>query len=577
MKPNRSPWAAPIAAAIAFILCLLAAAAFGRRATDSAAEAAAMEAAGAANAAGAGAADTSDAAIKAALCQVVYPLDETPEDGYRYMFFGNGFFINDQGYVVTAAHLLGYFRNGGIPYILVGPANGPRRMVEAPIVAVDWDHDVAVLKPNTNPLQSDKKIGYLRISTDTLVKGNGVLSASLRPLDIENAHSALAPLEDFSRGQVLDYLFFRDKGEQSELLLFNQDVVPGQSGSPLVSADTNEVVGIVVGKWLHPTVVPSGANGGHMTMAPGAALRIHYAIALLDQLHVSWNVSTNAGAEVAATATTNAAVQATVHATVHATTIATTNATSNATTNATTMATTRAAIEPVAQAASQPVAAAPAPQAPAQQQVSAQQQRAAPQQGYVPPAPMSVVGVPYPPQALFGGNVLLDALVDADGKFSDVRVVNGAVNGGGDDPFLAVALEAVRTWSFTPARADGRAVAARIGIVFQFPQSYVPAIVARDRTYSEPLADAAERGALPVYTIEPVYPINSIAEGSVILYGVVDSEGQLKSTEAVRNVDSLTTPTEAGVAQWKFAPGKQAGAKTDSAVIVVVTYRRPTE
>ncbi|HWF38498.1 MAG TPA: TonB family protein [Candidatus Acidoferrales bacterium] len=505
----------------------------GRGVVNSGATSASGEASTAPKSANAGVntTDNADAAIESALCQIVYPLDETPENGYRYMFFGNGFFINDQGYVVTAAHLLEYFRNGGIPYILVGPEQGPRRMVEAPIVAVDWDHDVAVLKPDTNPLQTDKKISYLRISTETPVKGKGVLSASLRPPDTENAHSSLAPLEDFSRSEVLDYLFFRDKGEQSELLLFNQDVVPGQSGSPLVSAETNEVVGIVVGKWLHPTVIPSGADGGHTTIAPGAALRIHYAISLLDELHVSWNSSVNAVPEVAAQATTKE--------------------------------TTRAAIQSAAQPAVQLVASA------STQEASAQQQGAL-QQGYVPPSPLSVVGVPYPPQALFGGNVLLDASVDADGKLSDVRVVNG------DEPFLAVALDAVRTWSFSPAQMDGRVAAGRIGIVFQFPQSYVPAIVARDRTYVEPLADAAGRGALPVYTIEPTYPINSIAEGSVILYGLVDPQGQLTSTTVIRNIDSLTVPTEQAVAQWKWAPGKDAGAKTVSPVIVVVTYRRPT-
>lgn len=539
MKSLCKPWASSAAVLAAIILCFsFATAAFGGNAGDSEAGAALPEAASAAVGTNTNAADQADAAIKSALCQVVYPLDETPENGYRYMFFGNGFFINDQGYIVTAAHLLGYFRNGGIPYILVGPEEGPRRMVEAPIVAVDWDHDVAVLKAEPNPLLTDKKIGYLRISTETLVKGDGVMSASLRPPDTENAHSSLAPLEDSSRAQVIDYLFYRDKGEQSELLLFNQDVVPGQSGSPLVSAETNEVVGVVVGKWLHPTVIPSGANGGHMTMAPGAALRIHYAIGLLDQLHVAWNSSANAVAEVSAQtitqATTHAISQAGAQATVPQ--------------------------APAAQLVAQQVSSAPAAQqAPAQQT------------GYVPPAPVSVVGVPYPPQALFGGEVLLDALVDADGKLSDVRVVNG------DEPFLATVLDAVHTWSFTAATVNGRAVEGRIGIVFQFPQSFLPAVTARGRKYSEPLADAAERGALPVETIEPVYPVNSIAEGSVVLYETVNPEGSIGDATVLRDIPSLTAPTEAAIQDWKFVPGKQAGAKTDSAVVVVVTYRRPTQ
>ena len=473
-----------------------------------------------------------DGGLSAALCQVVYPLDESAEEGYRYMFFGNGFFINDQGYIVTAAHLLGYFRNGGVPYILVGPPEGPRRMVEAPIVAADWEHDVAVLHAAPNPFQSDKRISYLRVSAETLARGRGVMSASLRPPDVQNAHSSVAPLEDFSRAEVIDYLFYRDKGaEQSELMLFNQDVVPGQSGSPLVSSDTHAVVGIVVGKWLHPTVIPSGAEGGHVTIAPGAALRIHYAIGLLEQLHVTWQSAANA----AAAATTQAVARVTPQTGGPA------------------------AVPGALIAAARPAAAAPA---------TAQAQ---PQNRYTPPSPLSVVGVPYPPQALFGGEVLLDALVDTDGKLGDVVVVNG------DPPFLNVVLDAVRTWSFSPARLDGRAVEGRIGIAFQFPQSFLPAVTSRERNYKEPLADAAERGALPMYSIEPDYPVNSIAEGSVVLYGLVDSNGQLTSTSVVRNVDSLTATTDTAVHHWKFVPGKQAGAGAESAVVVVVTFRRPTQ
>jgi TonB family protein len=492
----------------------------------------------------------SDGAVASALVQVVYPLDENAEDGYRYMFFGNGFFINDQGYVVTAAHLLGYFRNGGIPYILVGPVEGPRKMIEAPIVAVDWDHDVAVLRPSPNPFESDRNIAYLRISAETLGRGNGVLSASLRPPDVQNAHSSLAPLQDFSRGQVIDYLFYRENNaQQSELMLFNQDVVPGQSGSPLLSAGTHEVVGIVVGKWLHPAVVPTDSNGGHMTMAPGAALRIHYAIGLLEQLHVSWNVSGNVSSNPSGAPFTSAPAK--INATA-----------ASAPRPELAQATIPSPIAPGAQPAPAPqvAAAANAPAAPAAPQ----------QRGYTAPTPLSVVGVPYPPQALFGGEVLLDALIDADGNLSDVRVVNG------DAPFLDVALDAVRTWTFNPARVDGRAADARIGIVFQFPQSFLPNVVSKQRSYKEPLSDAGERGALPIATLEPDYPVNSIGEGSVVLYGLVDADGQLTSMSVVQDVGSLTSPTEAAVQQWKFVPGKQAGAKTQSAVIIVETFRRPS-
>ena len=41
-----------------------------------------------------------DPAPDAAICPVVYRLDESPSPrGYRYAFFGNAFFINEQSYL----------------------------------------------------------------------------------------------------------------------------------------------------------------------------------------------------------------------------------------------------------------------------------------------------------------------------------------------------------------------------------------------------------------------------------------------------------------------------------------------
>ena len=77
-----------------------------------------------------------DAALLASICPLVYPLDQFPtERGYRYLFYGNAFFINEEGYLVTAAHIVNSFRDGGRPYILVGAQDGPRRLQEAELVA----------------------------------------------------------------------------------------------------------------------------------------------------------------------------------------------------------------------------------------------------------------------------------------------------------------------------------------------------------------------------------------------------------------------------------------------------------
>jgi len=439
-----------------------------------------------------------DASVLNAVCQVVYPVDQFPlERGYRYIFLGNGFFVNEDGYVVTAAHLLGWFHDGAVPSVLVGPPGGPRQIFDATVVASDTEHDVAILRVTPNPFQTAKNISYLPLSPDTPSRGKNVITASMRPSDIDNAHTADVPLVDFSRGEVLDYQFYREEGKTgSELLLFNQQIVPGQSGSPLVSADSHAVVGVVVGRWLHPTVIPSGANGSRLNLAPGAALRAHYAISLLDQLHITWHM-----ASLAAEQTPTAAPQAA---------------------------------------------------------------------RFSPPAPLTLVNTPYPPRALFGGEVVLDAFIDADGKLTDLAVVSG------DSPFLEVVMDAVQNWTFQPARLDGHAAGARIGIVFNFPQSYLPKITSGERKYEAPLPASSNHGPLPLYTIEAAYPPNSIGEGSVALYTSVDAQGKIASTSVLEDVPSLTKPAIAALEQWKFAPGKQAGVNTDSAVIVVVTFRRPS-
>ena len=63
------------------------------------------------------------------------------------------------------------------------------------------------------------------------------------------------------------------------------------------------------------------------------------------------------------------------------------------------------------------------------------------------------------------------------------------------DPALARdwAAGAVRTWTFTPARLNGQAVEAHVGIVFQFPQSFLPHSVSKERKHEEVSAESDDR------------------------------------------------------------------------------------
>ena len=123
-----------------------------------------------------------------AICPVVYPLDQDPSDkGYHYLFYGDAFFINEDGYLITAAHIMQSFRDGGEPHVLVALPSGQRRLLKAEVVATDWEHDVAVLRATPNPFEGGYRVAFLPLATDRLSPGKSVVSVSLRPSSLEEA------------------------------------------------------------------------------------------------------------------------------------------------------------------------------------------------------------------------------------------------------------------------------------------------------------------------------------------------------------------------------------------------------
>lgn len=199
-----------------------------------------------------------DSGPAAAICPVVYPLDETPsEKGYHYLFYGNAFFINEDGYLITAAHLIHSFRDGGQPHVLVELPSGERHLLKADVVATDWEHDVAILRATPNPFEGGYRVAFLPLATDRVDPGKRVLSISLRPSRLQEAYTFDTPLQERSEGEVLSYQYTKtESGRQIELLLYSQKVIPGQSGSPVISEETGEAVGFIEGRWLHPTAIP---------------------------------------------------------------------------------------------------------------------------------------------------------------------------------------------------------------------------------------------------------------------------------------------------------------------------------
>ena len=240
--------------------------------------------------------EPSDPALKAALCPIVYPSDETPgSKGFRYTFFGNAFFINSQGYLVTAAHVLQTFRDLGQPYILVDRPNSPPQLLKANIIATDWTHDVAILRATPNPFDGNFRVAFLPLAAKRSSIGDSVAASALHPSNIRSASTYRLPVQDWSSAQVLGFVQINEEKNlpETDLFLFSHEVQKGQSGSPVILAATHEVVGLVDGRWLPPSSfsLPS-ANGARPVpyRGPlGAAVPVDYILALLQKNSVSWS------------------------------------------------------------------------------------------------------------------------------------------------------------------------------------------------------------------------------------------------------------------------------------------------
>jgi outer membrane biosynthesis protein TonB len=456
------------------------------------------------------AAPTDDQLLDRALCPIVYQVDRflSPR-GYRYLFYGNGFFINSDGYLLTDAHVLSQL-HGGQPYILLHSPLAPPHFVQAYVVAVDREHDVAILRATPNPFASSDSVAFLPLALETTTTGEQVLAAALRPSRPRDAWSLEPVPEERSPGEILRFEFSQlEKGRpDTELFLFNHVVQLGQSGAPVISQDSHEVIGLIEGQWLRdnsttfaaPNVPTprnsSAASFNEATAVPGAVIPIHYAIALLQRRNIAWH-----GAEEDALAKQRA----------------------------------------------ETTTAAP-----------------------TPPIPLSLIPPPYPPQSLFGGEVLLDALVGRNGLLSDIKIIHG------EPPFLEKALAATRTWTFVSARAESHAIEARIAITFQFPQPYFPP---RDPTAHHYTANncpaTQDCAAVPITTVEPQYPSATNPEGTVILDESIDRDGKIASVQVLRELAPVNAATRAAITQWHFAPATHAGAAIDSTAIIVVTFRHP--
>jgi len=188
-----------------------------------------------------------------------------------------GFFVNADGYILTNAHVVNDARrclasSAGAKILakFSGNNSGTAQAVACDIVAMDEDHDLAILKTEL-PLPPEMRGAFLRLDTRPVPDGTCVAVTG---------HPAFVWQPKTFQGKVIGRQVFslnERSRHQTDLLVVNIPLQQGASGSP-VWRDSGGVVGIV-------------ERRRHGQPCETLAVPVSYAIQLLELRKVPWKAA----------------------------------------------------------------------------------------------------------------------------------------------------------------------------------------------------------------------------------------------------------------------------------------------
>jgi hypothetical protein len=173
------------------------------------------------------------------------------------LIMGSGFFVNSEGYFLTADHVIGYLdkidkgKEQYCPavYMAVGGWTTIDSIHQFPIYKFDSyscmrnrEADVAVCKTGDNPFLDEllkKKLRFLALGTFSGVKDGTPIAFTGFPLD------SLRPLT--SKGNIASYI------EKDKKIVIDKSSWPGASGSPIYLSN-GKVVGIMIQRGINDAI-----------------------------------------------------------------------------------------------------------------------------------------------------------------------------------------------------------------------------------------------------------------------------------------------------------------------------------
>jgi len=158
----------------------------------------------------------------------IFPRHLVPRRRYRIQSAGSGFVVHKDGYIITNAHVVARTQDPKVIF-------ADKREYDARLIAADQEHDLAVLK-----IETDRPLPHLKLGrSDDLMVGETVIAIG-NPFGYENTVTA-GIVSALDRQLV----FAGDQGEITYRGLIQTDAAinPGNSGGPLLNV-LGELVGV---------------------------------------------------------------------------------------------------------------------------------------------------------------------------------------------------------------------------------------------------------------------------------------------------------------------------------------------
>lgn len=173
--------------------------------------------------------------------------------------------------------------------------------------------------------------------------------------------------------------------------------------------------------------------------------------------------------------------------------------------------------------------------------------------------------MPYGSRA--AGVVVLDVDVDERGTVRGMTTVKDL------EPFGLVLRNAVQSWRFEPARADGRAVEHPVLVAGLFRPAAV--MFPAPPPPPPPPANAPESIPYPTEIGIPAYPPNRIGTAAVLVGVEIDDRGTVTNAQIVGDTTGFDDTSLDAAQRWVFRPAQYNRRDVPSRAYLLFVFRQP--